>query len=171
MAANNEAVKGRVASIHQAAEQAHSRKPALIHSPTYKVPGRRQAGLINELPRRVLPGNSVAASRRSRKPRGHKKRVGAEIDAPALFPQRVPSERCLLLIVIAFRALAPLPSLRVGIVIVTTAVIPIHTPTITLVVVRPGKSGGHGGGHKHYHERSCSKNFNDTFQTSVLSLS
>src|SRR5829696_3281316 len=102
----------------------------------------------------------------SRKLRGHKKRVGAEIDAPALFPQRVPSERCLLLIVIAFRALAPLPSLRVGIVIVTTAVVSIHTPTVTLVVVRPGKSGGHGGGHKHYHERSCSKNFNDTFQTS-----
>src|SRR5215212_9116705 len=32
---------------------------ALIHPHTYKVPGRRQAGLISELPRRVVLGNSV----------------------------------------------------------------------------------------------------------------
>jgi hypothetical protein len=35
-----------------------SRKPALIHPPTYAVPGRRQVGLFSELPRRVLLGNS-----------------------------------------------------------------------------------------------------------------
>src|SRR5215213_8789663 len=33
---------------------------ALIHPHTYKVPGRMQAGLISELPRRVLLGNSEA---------------------------------------------------------------------------------------------------------------
>src|SRR5215204_122420 len=45
-------------SIHRAAERAHSRKPRFIHPHTYKVPGRRQAGLISELPSRVLLGNS-----------------------------------------------------------------------------------------------------------------
>src|SRR5215217_8864526 len=34
MAANNEAVKGRVASIHRAAEKAHSRKPTVASSAT-----------------------------------------------------------------------------------------------------------------------------------------
>src|SRR5215208_5618401 len=51
-------VKRRAASIHLPSEKAHSRKPALIHPHTYKVPERRQAGLISELPRRVLLGNS-----------------------------------------------------------------------------------------------------------------
>ena len=53
-----------------------------------------------------------------------------------------------------------------GVRIVTTAVVSIHTPTITLVVVRPGKSGGHGGSHKYHHECRCHENFNDAFQTS-----
>ena|SRR5215213_1048961 len=39
-------------------EKGHSRKPTFIHSHTYTVPGRRQAGLFSELPRRVLLGNS-----------------------------------------------------------------------------------------------------------------
>ena len=78
------------------------------------------------------------------------------------FPQR---DACLSTVINGF-AFAPLPSLTVGGRIVTTAVVSIHTPTITLVVVRSGISGGHGRGHKHYHERSGSKNFNDTFQTS-----
>src|SRR5215217_4722987 len=52
-------VKRRAASIHRTSERAHSRKPALIHPHTYKVPERRQAGLISELPRRVLLGNSI----------------------------------------------------------------------------------------------------------------
>src|SRR5215218_9512199 len=43
--------------MHPASEKAHSRKPALIHPHTYKVPGRRQAGLFSELPSRVLLGN------------------------------------------------------------------------------------------------------------------
>src|SRR5215208_6924120 len=41
-------VKRRAASIHRTSERAHSRKPALIHPHTYKVPERRQAGLISE---------------------------------------------------------------------------------------------------------------------------
>src|SRR5215218_1949945 len=93
----------------------------------------------------------------SRKLREHKKRVGAEIDAPALFPQR---DACLFVVINGF-AFAPLPSLTVGVRIVTTAVVSIHTPTITLVVVRPGKSGGHGGGHEHYHECAYYENLND----------
>src|SRR5215208_5554615 len=36
-------VKRRAASIHRTSERAHSRKPALIHPHTYKVPERRQA--------------------------------------------------------------------------------------------------------------------------------
>ena len=43
--------------IHRAAEKGSSRKPALIRPHTYTVPGRRRAGLISELPRRVLLGN------------------------------------------------------------------------------------------------------------------
>src|SRR5215208_1501748 len=39
-------VKRRAASIHRTSERAHSRKPALIHPHTYKVPGRRPASLI-----------------------------------------------------------------------------------------------------------------------------
>src|SRR5215218_8829766 len=35
-----------------------SRKPAFIRPHTYTMAGRRQAGLISELPRRVLLGNS-----------------------------------------------------------------------------------------------------------------
>src|SRR5215218_10367965 len=31
-----------------------SREPALIHPPTYTVPGRRRAGLISELPRETV---------------------------------------------------------------------------------------------------------------------
>src|SRR5215217_1673083 len=108
-------------------------------------------------------GNRTSCTGSSRKLSGTNKRAGAEIDAPTLFPQR---DGCLFAVINGF-AFAPLPSLTVGVLIVTTAVVSIHTPTISLlVVVRPGKSGGHGGGHKHYHERSCSKNFNDTFQTS-----
>jgi hypothetical protein len=52
-----EDTKGRSVSIHRTPERAHSRKPALIHPHTYKVPGRRQAGLISELPRRGLLGH------------------------------------------------------------------------------------------------------------------
>ena len=44
-------------SIHRAAEKNSSRKPAFIHPHTYTVPGRRHAGLISKLPRRVLLGN------------------------------------------------------------------------------------------------------------------
>ena len=45
------------ASIHRVSDTALCRKPTCIHSRTYKVPGRRQAGLISELPGRVLIGN------------------------------------------------------------------------------------------------------------------
>src|SRR5215218_3410019 len=61
-------VKRRAASIHRTSERAHSRKPALIHPHTYKVPERRQAGLISELPRRVLLGTWSSGIRGSRKP-------------------------------------------------------------------------------------------------------
>src|SRR5215203_4356276 len=46
----------------------HSRKPVFMRPHTYMVSGRRQAGLIRELPRRVLPGNSES--------KGHKKSRG-----------------------------------------------------------------------------------------------
>src|SRR5215211_1279731 len=49
-----------VVFIHRVAEKAHSRKPAFIHPHTYTVPGRRQAGLFSELPRRVLLGNPLS---------------------------------------------------------------------------------------------------------------
>ena len=58
----------RVASIHRVAEKAHSRKPRFIHPHSYKVPRRRQEGLISELPRRVLLGNWLSGKGRSRKP-------------------------------------------------------------------------------------------------------
>ena len=46
-----------LASIHPIAEKAHSRKLVFIHPHTYKVPGRRQAGLFSELPSKVILGN------------------------------------------------------------------------------------------------------------------
>src|SRR5215208_6680473 len=52
-----------LASIHRAAEKAHSRKPVFIHPHAFTVSGRRQAGLISELPRRVLLGNLAYLTR------------------------------------------------------------------------------------------------------------
>src|SRR5215203_202067 len=45
------AVGGAVASMHRAAEKAHSRKLVFVRPHTYTVPGRRQAGLFTGLPR------------------------------------------------------------------------------------------------------------------------
>src|SRR5215207_8824831 len=45
---------------NRASDNRHSRKSISIHSHAYAVPGRRQAGLFSELPRRVLLGNSGA---------------------------------------------------------------------------------------------------------------
>ena len=59
-----------VSSIHRVSEKAHSRKPALIHPHTYKAPGRRQAGLFSELPRRVLLGNPYSSTRIAIRDRG-----------------------------------------------------------------------------------------------------
>src|SRR5215208_813749 len=61
MPANNEDVKGQLPSIYRGADKEYSPKPTFIHSHRYTVPGRRQAGLISELPRRVLLGNRASA--------------------------------------------------------------------------------------------------------------
>src|SRR5215218_5802188 len=50
----------RVTSIHRTAGKAHSRKPISIHSHAYAVPGRMQASLFSELPKRVLLGNRTS---------------------------------------------------------------------------------------------------------------
>jgi hypothetical protein len=48
---------------------------------------------------------------------------------------------------------------------------PFGPPTIMRLTLVLGESGGHGGSHKHHHECSCSKNFNDPFQTPSLPFS
>src|SRR5215217_3122456 len=82
-------VKRRAASIHRTSERAHSRKPALIHPHTYKVPERRQAGLISELPRRLIPGNSEGYKARKgpgcREPR-RKGKLGFVLEGGCLLP-------------------------------------------------------------------------------------